>query len=100
MPNEDSKMKFWQHKNMLERPFLVFADIESTLIPLDAGDSEGKLNRHEPNSCCFYFIATQDSKRNYMKTFVGETCIYDMLRELYKLGRDCHDEMRKNEKCI
>jgi hypothetical protein len=31
LPPPGGKMKFKNHKNMLERPFLVFADLESIL---------------------------------------------------------------------
>ncbi len=46
---------FKNYKNMLERPFIVYADFECSLIPTERSD---KIARHEPHSasCCFVFV--------------------------------------------
>ena len=45
------------------------------------------LNRHDVNSCCYYFVCNFDPSRNYIKTFEGEDCIYKMLKELKKVSK-------------
>jgi hypothetical protein len=87
LPEQGSTMKFKSHKNKLERPYIVYADCESTLEKLNVnydGNSQ-LLHKHNVNSCCFYFVCTFDSSKNILKTFDGDTCIEDMLVELTDL---------------
>ena len=58
LPEEGSTMKFANHKNMLERPYIVYADCESTLEKVDIklGDNTQLLHKHKVNSCCFYSV--------------------------------------------
>ena len=50
-------MKFENHKNMLERPYIVYADCESTLekVDIQLGDNTSLLHKHKVNSCCLIF---------------------------------------------
>ena len=41
LPEEGSTMKFKNYKNKLERPYIIYADCESTLLKLD--DKNGKI---------------------------------------------------------
>jgi len=45
----------------LERPFIVYADFECSLIPTEMSD---KIAKHAPNSAAAYFVCTFDSNRN------------------------------------
>jgi hypothetical protein len=93
LPEEGSTMKFKNFKNTLERPFIVYADIEGTLIKID---DPNLLHRHEANSCCYYFVCTYDNSLNRLETFEGPNCIVDMIESLYKLGTECIEIMKKN----
>ena len=53
LPDKNSYMKFENHKNKLTRPFIVYADCESTLLPTD---HKNKINKHKINSCCRFFL--------------------------------------------
>ena len=60
-PNDKGKipsMKFTNFKNKLERPYIVYDDMESTLVKTD---HKKNIHEHVPNSCCFYFVCTYDS---------------------------------------
>ncbi len=61
---------------MLERPYIVYADCESTLekVNIKLGDNTQLLHKHKVNSCCFNFVCTFDSSKNTLETFEGETC--------------------------
>ena len=50
-------MKIKNHKNMLERPYIVYADCKSTLEKVDIklSDNTKLLHKHKVNSCCFLF---------------------------------------------
>ena len=95
MPDEGDVMKFKNYKNTLERPFIVYADTETTNVKLN---DKNKLTKHVVNSCAYYFVCTFDNSRNYYRYFVGENCIIDMIKDLNELSKQCIDEMRKNEK--
>ena len=45
---------------MLERPFIVYADTECSLIKTD---DPNKVARHVVNSACFYFVCTYDHSK-------------------------------------
>ena len=53
LPEEGSTMKFKNYKNKLERPYIIYADCESTLLKLDDknGQNTMKLHQHKINSC-------------------------------------------------
>lgn len=99
LPEEGSTMKFKNHKNKLERPYIVYADCESTLEKVDIklGDNTSLLHKHKVNSCCFYFVCTFDSSRNKLETFEGENCIEDMVIKLHELSTECIEEMKHNQ---
>ena len=88
-------MKFENYKNKLVRPFIIYADTESTLAPTT---DEHKINKHIINSCCFYFVCTFDSSRNELFTFEGDNCVLDMISKLYEISDDCIAEMQQTHK--
>ena len=66
MPNEGDVMKLQNHKNTLERPFIVYADTEATNVKLN---DKNKLTKHIVNSCAYYFVYTFDNSRNQYYKF-------------------------------
>jgi hypothetical protein len=54
LPDANTYMKFEKHKNKLTRPFIVYADCESTLLPTN---HKNKINKHKINSCCCFLSA-------------------------------------------
>jgi len=88
-------MKFKNYKNMLERPFLITWDSEATLVKTN---DKHKIHRHVANSRGYHFTCTFDSSRNYLRTFVGQNCLIDMMKELMELEEKCYEEMRENER--
>ena len=82
---------------MLERPFIVYADFECSLIP--TGMSV-EIARHEPNSASCYFVCSFDSSRNKLYTFEGRDCVINVIEQLRLLGARCVKEQQKNERMI
>ena len=101
-------MTFTNHKNKLERPYIVYADIEATLTPYKherKGNAKGeivtngeKVALHKANSACLYIVCTYDSSKNRLWTSVGDNCIIDMIKELHKVSEEVIKEMRHNER--
>ena len=105
LPPRGSRTKFKNHKNMLQRPFLVFADLESVLKRLEhpQGDEEATsrlVSMHKPCAAGFYFVCTFDPTRNFYWEAVGENCIHEMIVELKALAERCMKEMRQNERMV
>ena len=94
LPEEGSTMKFKNFKNKLERPFIVYADMESTLVKTN---HDKNIHEHVPNSCCFYFVCTYDSTQNVFWSDVSINCVENMIKELNKLAFKCIDKMKHNE---
>ena len=93
-------MKFYNYKNKLERPFVVYMDCEASLIPMEIRDNEQNiklLNKHVINSCCFYFVCSFDSSRNKLYDFRGSNCLFDMIKQLNEIANKCIEEMLENK---
>ena len=95
LPTEGSVMKFKNFKNKLQRPFIVYADTECTLVKTN---DPNKIHEHVVNSCCFHFVCSYDSSKNKLWHSTDPDCFIQMVQELYKLGEWTIEEMRKNEK--
>ncbi len=95
-------MTFTNYKNKMERPYIIYADCESTLEKIDIkqGDNSSLINKHNVNSCCYYFVCNFDDSKNKLKTFEGDNCIEDMIVELHELSNTCIEEMRNNQELI
>ena len=87
-------MKFKNFKNKLVRPYIVYADTESSLKKID---DPNKMHEHIANSACFVFICTYDPSQNRIWYHGGEDCIIKMLLELTKLAEECIAKMRENQ---
>jgi hypothetical protein len=94
---EGTYMEFKNHKNKLFRPFIVFADFESTLVPTG---EDGRIARHVPNSVGLAFVCSFDPSRNFYKKFSGENFMLDFMRFLFDLAEKCIAEMQKNERMV
>ena len=97
LPQAGAVMEFQNHKNKLVRPFMIYADFESTLFKTD---DPNKIAEHVPNSVGFAFVCTFDPSRNFYKQFTGEGCVMDFLIELNVLAEKCIKEMQENERMV
>ena len=85
LPKENSTVIFKNFKNMLERPFVVYADFESSLIPTGLKD---KTHKHVPNSASCYFVCTLDSSRNKLYEFETNNFVEDLVFKLKELSKN------------
>jgi hypothetical protein len=84
MPEEGQSVKFKNRRNKLQRPFWVVADTECTNVK--TGRDVGKISKHVVNSCGYQFKCSFDPSRNFYKSFEGESCVVDMMRDLFELA--------------
>ena len=94
LPEEGATMNFKNFKNKLEGPFIVYADMESTLVKTT---HDKNIHEHVPNSCCFYFVCTYDDTQNVLWHDVSINCVENMIKELNKLSFKCKNIMKHNE---
>jgi hypothetical protein len=87
-------MKFKNYKDMLARPFIVYADFEASLVKTHRTD--GKSHRHEPNSMGIHSVCTFDETRNDYHDFNGTDCVVQMITKSRELSDRCIAEMRTN----
>ena len=91
-------MKFKNYKDLLTRPFTVYADFESSLIKMNRKD--GRTHKHIQNSAAFRLVCTFDNSRNEYHTFHGSDCAVQMIKKLMEISERCIAEMRVNQKMI
>jgi hypothetical protein len=77
LPKIGATMKFYNYKDLLTRPFIVYADFEASLLKTHSTD--GKTHRHKPNSAAFHVVCTFDNTRNEYHRFNGEDCAVQMI---------------------
>ena len=56
------------HKNKLERPYVVYADMAASLLKYfdeNQTDKREKVAWHKANSVCLYLVCTYDSSKKY-----------------------------------
>ena len=82
-------MNFSNFKNLLERPYVVYADFECSLIP---SDEPGILHKHEPNSAAYYFVDTFKPDNNYLRSFVGKDCVSKLILDLNDISTKCIEQ--------
>ena len=82
---------------MLERPYIVYADTECSLIPTNDANTVAK---HVVNSACFYVVCTYDHTKNRMWSHVGEDSVREMILELSALADECIEQMQENQEMV
>ena len=81
-----------KYNNLLERPFTVYADFESSLIP--TGEAV-HMHMHRANSACCYVVCTFESSRHKLYEFIGKNCAIELLKVLKIIADDCISEMKE-----
>ena len=94
LPSKGEVMEFKNYKNMIERPYIVYADCECSLIPTD---EKYNIAKHVPNSACFFLVCSYDASQNTMWIATGEDCVAKMVVELDSLAKKCIAKMKEIE---
>ena len=93
LPEKVEFMEFYNFKNKLSRPFVVYANFECSLIK---SDEPGILQKHEPNSAAFYFVNTFEPIKNKLWSYVGQDCVSKLIIELNELSQECINKLTEN----
>lgn len=93
LPDEKHKwVRFNNHKNKVVNPFIIYADIESLLVPVDENADiknkaqeklpKGAVQKHVPNSIGYYLHARNHPELSHYDSFTGENCIQQFIDKL------------------
>ena len=63
---------FFLLQKQVERPYVVYADSECSLLP---SEEQGILHNQGPNSTSFYVVDTFNTEHNYDWEYVGKYCV-------------------------
>ena len=88
MPAKGSKTKFKNIKNMLRKPYVIYADFESLIKPLTEAIETGKTEKtdhHEPSSYCLACVRS-DGQLIHYDLYRGENVINKFYESLDKIG--------------
>ena len=77
-------MKCKNYKDMLTRPFIVYADFEASLVKTHRTD--GKSHRRGPNSVGIHLVCTFDETRNEYHEFNGIDCVVHIIKKLREIS--------------
>ncbi|XP_034936405.1 uncharacterized protein [Chelonus insularis] len=87
-PENDEKIKFKNHKNKEQVPFVVYADLECILEPDDT------KQKHIPCSVAFYAHCSFDKSKSYFSLKRDVDCIDWFIGELKKLSEHVKDTIK------
>lgn len=106
---EDCWVTFKNYQYKLEVPFIVYADIESLLIPItdadDRNDCEdagihskppkGAYQKHIANSIAFYFHSRSNERQSHFNSYTGSDCIEWFMNQLFKIAKSVYPALNK-----
>ena len=82
MPKQGSTIEFKDGQNQFKVPFIMYADFESILEPMDPVEPgspnqpyTNEVNQHTPSSWCVYSKFTYGDVDNPLRTYRGKGCI-------------------------
>ncbi|XP_034944400.1 uncharacterized protein [Chelonus insularis] len=87
-PENDEKIKFKNHQNKEQVPFVVYADLECILEPDDT------KQKHIPCSVAFYAHCSFDKSKSYFSLKRDVDCIDWFIGELKKLSEHVKDTIK------
>ena len=82
MPNQGSTVEFKDGRNQFRCPFIMYADFESILEPIDPVEPgspsqpyTNEVNQHTPSGWCVYSKFAYGDVDNPLRTYRGKDCI-------------------------
>lgn len=84
-PKEDQKwVDFKDFKNKEKAPFVIYADTECLLVPVedDSAKNTQNLQTHVPYSVGYYVKCSYDDTLSFYKSYTGSDCMQWFVKEL------------------
>lgn len=107
IPDENNKwLSFKNFQKQLEVPFIIYADIESMLIPIEDSDlfndekPKGAYQEHIPYSTGYYLHCRFDNSKSVYRSKIGTDCVTWFADELFKIATDIIEPVLQANKNI
>ncbi|XP_073962457.1 uncharacterized protein [Choristoneura fumiferana] len=89
LPTQDNKyLKFSKFSNKMKVPFVIYADFESILSPINKTQSKATFtyntHKHIPCSFAYYIHCDYDEKLSKFVMYRGEDCVQKFVESLYQ----------------
>ena len=85
MPMPGSKLQFTNFHRQMKAPFIVYADFESILVPIDEEKGKHTIVTQEHIVCSYaYVIVRCDGQKSEIKLYKGEDASVHFLKEMRK----------------
>jgi hypothetical protein len=76
LPKKDEKWLFWKSENKTEYcPYVIYADFESYLSPVQQGGGKGVVNEHIPSGFCCYTVSRDEEFCSKPVLYSGPNCM-------------------------
>lgn len=87
MPNYTNKwISFNNYQNILEVPYIIYADLESMLQPIERNAAKNVYQKHIPFNIGLYLKCNFDHSQSFYKSKRDINCIKWFTDELYKIA--------------
>jgi Rho termination factor, N-terminal domain len=108
LPKPGSKVKFQNYNRSMRVPFVVYADFESFIKPIDTCQPDpskpytNKFQKHEPSSICYKIVTADNINYNRAGIITAENenddvahmfidCLIEHVREIYHMFKSPED---------
>ena len=102
LPEINSKIKFSNLKNLVPVPFVIYADLEALLIPIQSRTADNaasytlKTHKHEACSYGYKVVCCENDKFSKpFKMFRGEDSVYKFFEALFEEEKEIQQHMKK-----
>ena len=102
---EDTKMKFKEYDKMLKVPYVVYADFECILKPMNncSGNvsSQNKKNEHIPCGYSYLVVSSIPGDHNHwVQTYSGDNVLENFFEDLLTLSHTLMDCLKVNKNIV
>lgn len=94
--NYSEYLSFHNYRKKMDVPYIIYADIESLLLPtitndlnngdIDCNKPSGAYQKHVAYCIGFYFHCRHNPTQSFYKSYSGKNCIDWFVNEIYKIG--------------
>ncbi len=107
LPTEDNNiLKFQNYKHKLKVPYVIYADFEAILKPIDIclpssmNSFTENITKHEPSSFAYYIKCSYDDSKSKFDLYRGEDCGRVFIEKIRSDLLDIRKDLNKIRKMI
>ena len=101
LPNDGEKIRFDGHAKQIKAPFIIYADFECKLVPINEtveGAKTRKKHKHVPSSFAYLIKCSFDESLDHFEIFRGEDCGQQFVQSLTEKIKTLYETYVFNKK--